>query len=326
MGDGGRVLVTRPIPEVALGLLGRHLEVVAIDPEPGRERAAVMAALAACDGVLAQVTDRVDGELLDAGPRLRVVANMAVGVDNVDLAAAGRRGIAVTNTPGVLTESTADLAFALILAASRRTGEGERAVRSGRFRRWLPMAFLGQDVHGKVLGIVGMGRIGAAVGRRGRLGFAMRVLYHDRRRNPDAERELEAEPVPLDRLLAEADVVSLHLPLAADTRHLIDAAALARMKPTAVLVNTGRGAVVDEEALARALRRRRIFAAGLDVHEHEPRVHPDLVDLDSVVLLPHLGSATEETRAAMALAAARNLVAALAGERPPDLVEAAVEG
>ncbi|MDQ3991695.1 MAG: D-glycerate dehydrogenase [Actinomycetota bacterium] len=274
-------------------------------------------------GLLPMLTDRVDDELLDAaGGTLEVVANFAVGYDNVDVEACARRGVLVTNTPDVLTDATADMAWALILAASRRLGEGERVIRDRRPWSWSPDFMLGREVTGKVLGIVGFGRIGQAVARRA-AGFGMPVLYTARTPKPHAEVTFGAEFRALDALLAESDVVSVHTSLTAETRHLFDSARFARMKPTAVLVNTARGPVVDEAALARALADGTIFAAGLDVYEREPDVEARLLELDNVVLAPHLGSATVETRTAMARLAAENLVAVLEGGGPLTPVNAA---
>jgi glyoxylate reductase len=259
---------------------------------------------------------RIDDELFGAaGSQLRVVSCYAVGVDNVDLAAAARRGIAVGHTPGAVTEPTADVAWLLLLAAARRAGEGERLVRSGAWTGVAPTHMLGRRVIGRTLLVVGAGRIGRAVARRA-LGWEMTILYHARTRHPELEAApLSARPVALDDGLARADFVSLHAPLTAETRHLIDARRLALMKPTAILVNTARGAVVDEAALVEALRARRIAAAGLDVYEREPHVHPGLLALDNAVLLPHVGSATVEDRLAMMEIAVDNVVAALGG--PP---------
>jgi glyoxylate reductase len=269
------------------------------------------------DGLLTILTERVDDELLAAaGPRLRIVANHAVGFDNIDLAACTRRGVLVTNTPDVLTEATADLAWALILACVRRVAEGDRFLRARTPWVWGPQMMLGHDLYGKTLGIVGCGRIGRAVARRA-VGFGMRLAYTDIQRLPEeAEREAQVEWRELNDLLAESDVVSVHTPLTPETRHLFNADAFRRMKPTAVLVNTARGPIVDEEALAEALRSGEIFAAGLDVYEREPAVPEALLDLDNVTLLPHLGSATIETRTAMGLLAVENLLAALSGRRP----------
>jgi glyoxylate reductase len=273
--------------------------------------------VAGAEAIVTQLFDRVDGPLLDAaGPGLRVVSNVAVGYDNVDVAAAAARGVVVTNTPGVLTDATADLAMALILMVTRRLGEGERLVRSGRRWDWSLDFMLGTGLQGATLGIVGLGEIGSATARRARA-FGTQIRYTGRRRAaPEVEAELHAEPRPLDDLLAESDVVSLHVPLTAATRHLIDAGRLQRMRPDAYLVNTARGPIVDEAALAAALRAGAIAGAALDVFEREPEVHPDLLALENVVLVPHLGSATVETRTAMALLAARNAVAVTRGEPP----------
>jgi glyoxylate reductase len=267
------------------------------------------------------LTDKVDDELLDAaGSDLRIVANYAVGFDNLDVDACTRRGVMATNTPEVLTETTADTAWALMMAAARRVAEGDRFLRSGAPWIWGPEMMLGRDIHGKVLGIVGFGRIGQAVARRGK-GFGMSVRYHDPfRPSSEVERELNAEYRELDELLAESDFVSIHVALTRETRHLFDRERLRRMKPTAVLVNTSRGPVIDEAALVEALRDGDLFAAGLDVFENEPEVHPGLLELDNAVVIPHLGSATVETRDAMGFLAVENVEAALAGRRPPTLL------
>jgi glyoxylate reductase len=259
----------------------------------------------------------VDAALLDAAPKLRVVSQMAVGYDNIDVAACAARGIAVGNTPGVLTETTADLAFALLLATARHLPAAERYLRAGKWQTWSPMLLTGPDVHHTTLGVVGMGRIGYEMARRAH-GFDMRLLYSSPNRSEEAERDFGARRVDLDTLLAESDFVSLHTPLNAATRHLIGAAQLARMKPTAVLINTARGPVVDQAALADALRDRRLAAAGLDVFEAEPLPLDDpLLTLDNVVLLPHIGSASIATRTKMAVLAAENLVAGLEGRPLP---------
>jgi glyoxylate reductase len=249
-----------------------------------------------------------------------VVANMAVGYDNIDVGAARERGVVVTNTPGVLDETTADVAFMLMLAAARRLGEGERLLRAGKWEWWGPKQLRGIDVWGKKLGIVGLGRIGRAVARRGR-GFGMEILYHNRSRKEVAEKELGARYLDLDDLLRESDFVSIHTPLTDATRHLIGERELGLMQDTAVLINTSRGPVVDEAALAEALEGGRIFAAGLDVYEEEPKVHPKLLELEKAVLAPHIGSATIETRDRMATLAAENLAAVLRGEKPKSPVE-----
>jgi glyoxylate reductase len=315
------VLVTKRIFPEAVALLRERAEVDYADSDDVLAPAALLERSRGKQGIVSQLTDRFDAaqiERLDGS--IRVIANVAVGYDNVDLDAATRRGILVTNTPDVLTDTTADLAFALLLAAARRIVEGHHFVHSGQWRRWAIDLMAGYDVHHKTLGVVGMGRIGQAVARRAG-GFSMRILYHDARRAPEAvERELGLEFVPLERLLGESDFVSLHVPLSDATRHLIGAAGLSRMKPTAILVNTSRGPVVDEAALAAALAEGRIGGAGLDVFEHEPQVHPKLLELANVVVAPHIGSATLETRRRMSMLAAENCVAALEGGRPPNLV------
>ncbi len=267
------------------------------------------------DAIVCLLTDRIDADVLAAGsPRLKVVANVAVGYDNVDLDAAAEHDVLVCNTPGVLDETTADLAFLLILAAARRAWEAESDLRAGKWPGWDIDQYLGRDVHGTVLGVVGFGRIGQAVGRRA-AGFGMEVLHHTRRDTgvPGWQRDLDA-------LLAESDIVTLHVPLTVETRHLIDARRLRLMKGDAVLVNTSRGPVVDEEALADALEEGVIFAAGLDVYEGEPEVQPRLIASPRAALLPHIGSASVATRTRMAQVAAENVRAVLAGEQPPNLV------
>lgn len=273
--------------------------------------------VAGADAVLTLLQDRVDEELLEAaGPQLRCLANVAVGYDNVDVEAATRRGIVVTNTPGVLDDATADLTLALILAVTRRVAEGDRLIRAGRPWTWGMHFMLGSDLRGKRLGIVGLGGIGQRVAERARA-FGMEIAYHSRHPAPgEVVAELEAERMPLEQLLPSADVLSLHCPLTPETHHLIGAAELAAMKPSAVLVNAARGLVVDERALAEALAAGQIAAAGLDVYEHEPRVEPALLELDNVVLTPHLGSATIESRTAMAELAARNAISVLQGQGP----------
>jgi glyoxylate reductase len=315
------VLVTRRLPAPAMERIAERCEVTLHEGPWAMPREELLKAVAGKAGAVTLLTDRVDDEFLDAaGPGLRIVANYAVGYDNVDVPACTRRGVMVSNTPEVLTETTADTAFALLMAAARRIAEGDRFLRRREPWIWGPEFMLGVDVHHKVLGIVGFGRIGQALARRAR-GFGMTVLYHDvYRPPPEVERDLGAAYRDLDDLLAEADFVSLHVNLTEQTRHLIDAERLRGMKRTAVLVNTSRGPVVDEAALARALKDGVIFAAGLDVFEREPEVHPDLLECENVVVIPHLGSATVDTRIAMGLLAADNLIAALEGRRPPTLV------
>jgi glyoxylate reductase len=317
-------VVSGALPDGALDPLhdaGHH--VVQLDGEGSQGGGALLAAVADADAdaLVCLLTDRIDRPLLEAGAggRLRVVANVAVGFDNVDVSAAADLGIVVTNTPGVLDESTADLAFALALMARRATTDAERTLRTGGWHGWSIDGFLGHDVHGATMGIVGWGRVGRAVARRAEA-FGMEVLHTSRRSSG------EPEEVSLDELIERADVVSLHVPLTDDTRHLIDTARLRQMKPTSVLVNTARGPVVDEAALAEALHAGTIFGAGLDVFEEEPLVHPRLLDAPRVVLLPHVGSATVATRTAMARLAASSVVAVLAGERPANVVTPPQEG
>lgn len=317
-----RVLVTRRIPEAGLAIVRGVAEMDLWEGELPPPRDELLRRVAGVDGLLALLTDRVDDELLDAaGPQLKVVANFAVGVDNIDLAACARRGIPVGNTPGVLTEATADLAFALLMAAARRIPEGHDFVRDDRWVTWGPLLLLGKDVAGATLGIVGFGRIGQAMARRAR-GFGMRVVYHSRHRaSPEAEAATGATMVPFEELLAIADFVSIHTDLNPTTRGLIGRDALARMKPGAILVNTSRGPVVDQVALHDALTTGRLFGAALDVTDPEPlRADHPLVGLPNCLIVPHIASATEQTRDAMATKAANNLVAGLRGAPLPDPV------
>jgi len=315
-----RILVSRAnFPEVLQSLRG-DFEVednqadVVLAPEVLRPR------LADKDGALITGFDRIDGALLDACPRLRAVCNIAVGHNNIDVAACTARGVVATNTPEVLNDTTADLGFALLMAAARRVTESERWLRAGHWRKWQVEQFLGQDIHDATLGVVGMGRIGQALARRGR-GFDMTILYNNRSRvPPEVEAALGARRVDLHDLLRASDFVCLVLPYTRDTHHLIGERELALMKPTAVLVNIARGGIVDDAALVAALKARRIAGAGLDVFEGEPALHPGFRELDNVVLTPHIGSASRATRLAMGMTAVANLRAALAGERPPNLL------
>ena len=315
-----RILVTREVFDETLEFLAAHCEVDsnqedrALDPEGLARR------LADKDGVMCALTDRIDEKLLARCPKLKAVANIAVGYNNIDLAACTVRGVMATNTPGVLNDSTADLAFALMLGAARRLTELERRVRAGEWTGWRLKQWLGVDVHHATLGIVGMGRIGEAIARRA-AGFEMKVLYHNRTRiAPEVEKSLNATHVTKDELLRQSDFVVLQVPYSPETHHMIGARELALMKPTAILVNSTRGGVVDDAALIAALQSGGIRAAGLDVYENEPRLNPEFLRLDNVVLMPHIGSSTEATRRAMAMTAARNLVAALTGGLPPNLL------
>ncbi len=306
--------VLHPIPEPALALL-REAGEVRLGEDPGPLSAEGLAELAeGADALITLLTDRIGTAVAQtAGPQLRCVANVGVGYDNLAVDELTECGVVVTNTPGVLTDATADLAMALLLAVTRRVGEGERLIRAGESWSWGLDFLLGASLRGKTLGVVGMGEIGQATARRARA-FGMEIAYFNRNRvAPEIEAELEARWISLPELIAQSDILTLHCPLTEQTRHLIDAEALAQMKPSAYLVNTARGPVVDEAALVEALKAGRIAGAGLDVFEHEPEVHPGLLELDNVVLLPHLGSATVETRTEMALLAARNVIEVCAG-------------
>ncbi|MHA7179093.1 2-hydroxyacid dehydrogenase [Arthrobacter sp. MDB2-24] len=313
-----RVVVTGRIPEAAIEKLRAEHDVDAWQGQESIGREELLRRVAGADAVVSLLTERIDSELLDAaGPQLRVVANVAVGYDNIDVPACTERGIVATNTPGVLTDATADIAFGLILLATRRLGEGERLIRSGQPWKWGMFFLLGSSLQGKTLGIVGMGGIGQATARRAKA-FGMDVVYQSRSElDSRIAAELGARRVDLDELLTVSDIVSLHCPYGPATHHLIGAGQLADMKDSAYLINTARGPIVDEAALASALREGRIAGAGLDVFENEPRVHRGLLELENVVLVPHLGSATVETRTAMAMLAADNTLAVLSDERPP---------
>ncbi|MCS7179404.1 MAG: D-glycerate dehydrogenase [Anaerolineae bacterium] len=317
MAEKPTVYVTRRIPEAGLALIRDTCRMRLWEGELPPPKEVLLQEVADCDGLLCLLTDPIDAEVIGAGVRLRVISQMAVGVDNIDLRAATARGIPVGHTPGVLTEATADFTFALLMAAARRIPEGVDYVRAGKWQTWEPMGLLGVDVWGATLGIVGLGRIGAAVARRAR-GFAMRVLYYDPNRRPDLETELGAEYAELEDLLASSDFVSLHCPLTSQTYHLIGEVELRRMKPTAILINAARGPVVDPDALVRALSEGWIRAAALDVTEPEP-IPPDhpLVSLPNCIVVPHIASATVATRERMAAMAAENLLAGLRGERLP---------
>jgi lactate dehydrogenase-like 2-hydroxyacid dehydrogenase len=306
------IFVTRPIPEEGLSTLRSRHEVVVQDTIEWSEEELIEAASGA-DALLSMLSDPITDRVLGALPELSIVAQYAVGVDNIDLEAAASREIVVTHTPGVLTDATADMTLALLLAVSRKLRPADQYVREGKFERWETMLLLGTELRDKTLGIVGMGRIGSAVARRA-LGFGMDIIYHNRRpANPTIVYELGAEYVSQEALLERSDFVSLHCPLNEESHHLIDAEALECMKSTAYLINTARGAIVDERALVRALDDRTIAGAGLDVFEDEPAVHPGLIASDRVVLAPHLGSATRETRRRMAEMCATSILAALEG-------------
>jgi glyoxylate reductase len=315
-----RVFVTRIIPDQGLDLVQEHCDVDLWTDELPPSREALLARVQGTDGLLCLLTDRIDGEVLDAtGKQLKVVSNHAVGYDNIDVPAATARRIPVGNTPGILTDATGDFAFALLMAAARRVVEGERYVREGRWKTWGPSLLLGPDVNGSTLGLVGFGRIGQAMAMRAQ-GFKMRVLYYDPTA-PCCDPSIDASPVDLDTLLRESDFVSLHTPLTGETRGLMNRERLALMKPTAILINTARGPVVDPVALYEALSARRIFAAALDVTDPEPLpMDSPLLTLDNIIIVPHIASASVATRQKMSLMAAQNLLAGLRGERLPNCV------
>ncbi|ASI98651.1 glyoxylate reductase [Thermococcus celer] len=318
-----KVLVTRRIPENGLELLREHFDVEVWEDEREIPREVLLERVRDVDALVTMVSERIDAELMDSAPKLRMVANYAVGYDNIDVEEATRRGIYVTNTPDVLTNATADFAWALLLATARRLVEADAFTRSGEWKRrgvaWHPLMFLGRDVYGKTIGIVGLGRIGKAIARRAG-GFGMRILYNSRTRKPEAEKELGAEFRSLEGLLRESDFVVLAVPLTEETYHLINEERLRLMKRTAILVNIARGKVVDTKALVKALKEGWIAGAGLDVYEEEPYYNGELFAMENVVLAPHIGSATHGAREGMAELVAVNLIAFKNGEIPPTLV------
>jgi glyoxylate reductase len=316
-----RIYITRPLPEAAMRLLDGVVEYRLWDREDAPvPRETLLREIVDVEGIVCLITEKMDAEAIDRARRCRVISQVAVGYDNIDVAAATRRGILVTNTPGVLTETTADMAWAILLATARRVVEGDKFTRSGRWKTWQLMAFTGQDAYGATLGIVGMGRIGAAIARRAR-GFAMSILYHNRRRAEAPEAELGARYVSLDDLLHQSDFVVISCALTPETHHLIGERELGLMKPTAVLVNIARGPIVDQRALYRALVDQKIWAAGLDVFEVEPvPMDEPLLKLDNVVMPPHLGSGSINTRIKMATMAVENCLAGVTGRMPPNAV------
>lgn len=315
-----QVYITRRIPEPGLRLLKKSCRHILINPHDRPvTRQEFLRNIRTADGIICLLGDVVDKHIMDAALNLRIIANYAVGYDNIDIRYATQRGIMVTNTPDVLTDATAELAWALIFATARRTAEADRFIRAGKFRTWSPQLLLGTDIHHKTLGIIGAGRIGQAVALKS-CGFAMRILYTNPERLPAFEAKTGARRVALKILLRNSDFITLHTPLTSKTYHLIGRRELVLMKSTACLINTSRGPVVDEKALVWALKNRRIAGAGLDVYEKEPKIHPGLLGLDNVVLLPHIGSATTQTRTRMALVAVKNLVMGLKGKIPPNLV------
>jgi lactate dehydrogenase-like 2-hydroxyacid dehydrogenase len=314
-----KVFVTRRIPEAGLKLLEKEFEVHVNPLDRVLSKEEIIEGLRGKEGLLCLLSDEIDREIIFSEPRLKMIANYAVGYNNIDIEAASEKGIPVSNTPGVLTNTTAEMAWALLFSVARRIVEGDRFTRSGGFKGWDPKLMLGQDISNKTLGIIGAGRIGTAFGLMSK-GFSMKVLYSDIKVNEKLERELSAEKVELHDLLKRSDFISIHVPLIPSTHHLIGERELKMMKKDAILINTSRGPVLDEKALVKALKERWIFGAGLDVYEREPYIEEELLDLDNVVLQPHSASATHETREKMAIMAAENMIAGLKGKRPPNCV------
>jgi len=315
-----KVFVTYEIPDSGLKMLREKFELDVYTGEEFLTKEEMIERARKADAMVAHLRDPIDAQFIQSLEKMKIIADYAVGYNNIDVQAATERGIYVTHTPGVLTEATADIAFALILAVARRIVESDRFVRDGKFVGWKPKLMLGYDLYGKTLGIVGMGRIGQAVARRA-LGFGMNIVYHNRNRLPqELETEFNAKYLSLDELISTSDFISLHTPLTKETFHMIDAEKIAHMKPNAIIVNTARGPVIDEQALYEALKARKIAGAGFDVYENEPKLTPGLEKLDNVVLLPHIGSATYETREKMSQIVAINIIEALEGRIPPNLV------
>lgn len=319
-----KIFVTRKVSESGVEMLQAKGYDVVINPEDRvLTKEELIGALKGqnYDALFCLLTDKIDGEIMDAfGPQLKIIANMAVGFDNIDVAEAKKRNIMITNTPGVLTDTVAEHAFALMLAIAHRIAEADKFTREGKYAGWAPMLMLGNDLSGKTLGVVGLGRIGSRVAHHAVKGFDMKVLYFDVKRNEEFEKEFSAVYMPLDDLLKKSDFISIHVPLIMETQHLINAEKLKLMKPTAYLVNTSRGPVIDEAALTYALKNKIIRGAALDVFEFEPSIMPELLTLDNVILTPHIASATEETRSKMSVLAATNIIEALEGRVPPNLL------
>mgnify|MGYP000378857572 CR=1 FL=1 len=313
-----KIFITRRLPEEGLKLLKEHeLEIYEGDAPPSKEE--IINGVKDKDALICLLTDKIDAEVMENGKNLKIIANYAVGLDNIDIEEATKRGIFVTNTPGVLTETVADLAWALMLAIARRIVEGDDFMRQKKFKGWAPMLLLGRDIHGKTLGVIGAGRIGKAFARRA-IGFSMKILYYSRKRDEEFEKETNAKFVGLEELLSQSDFVSLHLPLTKETYHIIGEKELKMMKKTAYLINTSRGKCIDEKALIKALKEGWIAGAALDVYENEPCVSEELLSLKNVVLAPHIGSASHDTRSRMAIMVAENVLAVLDGKIPPQCV------
>jgi len=314
-----KIFVTRKIPEPGLELLRRKFTVEINSYNRTLSKQEIINGLCEKDGLLCLLTDTIDKDVIYSEPKLKMIASYAVGYDNIDVQAATKRGIPVSNTPGVLTDTTAEMAWALLFSVTRRIVEGDAFARAAEFKGWDPLLMLGQDVSNKTLGIIGAGRIGTSFALKSK-GFNMKVLYVDDRVNETLERELKAKKVDIPEILKSSDFISLHVPLNKETHHLISEKELKMMRKTAILINTSRGPVVDEQALVKALKKRWIFGAGLDVYEYEPNISRELIKLDNVVLQPHSASATIETRTKMAIIAAENMIAGLNGEIPPNCV------
>lgn len=314
-----KVFITRKIPEVAITMLKERCSAHVSKENRQLTKNEIIKGSKGVDAILSLLTDTIDKEVMDASKRLKVIANYAVGYDNIDIEEATKRGIIVTHTPGVLTETTADLAWALLFTTARRISEGDKFLREGKFRGWEPTLLLGYDIYGKVLGVIGAGRIGTAFALRSK-GFNTRVLYYDKKRNTLLEEKLRAKRATLRRLLKESDFISLHIPLTKETHHLIGEKEIEMMKKTAILINTSRGPVIDEKALADALKKRIIAGAGLDVYEKEPFVTKKLLSISNVVLTPHIGSASYDTREKMAVMAAQSIIDVLDSRTPKNVV------
>jgi len=314
-----KIFITRKIPKPGLDILRKNYEIEVFPYDRVPTKKEILDGLKGKDGLLCLLSDPIDAEVINSEPKLKMIANYAVGYDNIDVNAATKRKIPVSNTPGVLTDATSEMAWALLFSVARRVVEADKFTRSGKFNGWGPLLMLGQDVAGKTLGIIGAGRIGTAFALKSK-GFKMKVLYVDSVNNDKLEKELGAKKVEIDELLEKSDFISLHVPLISSTHHLIDENELKMMKKTAILINTSRGPIVNEKTLAKALKEKWIFGAGLDVYENEPEINEDLNKLDNVVIQPHSASATIESRTNMALLAAKNMIAGLKGERPPNCV------
>ncbi|MHA1212118.1 MAG: 2-hydroxyacid dehydrogenase [Candidatus Heimdallarchaeota archaeon] len=321
-----KVFLTRKIPQEAIDyMLSKDLDIEMNEDDRVLTKEEILVGIKGKDALICLLTDAIDGEIMDAaGKQLKIIANYAVGYNNIDIAAATERSIPVTNTPGVLTETTADLTMALLLSISRRIVESDKYTREGKFKGWGPLLQLGGDIFGKTLGIVGAGRIGSAVARRAAKGFEMKVLYNNRNRNEQLETEIGAEYSSLEKLIKESDFISLHVPLTSETKHLIGAKELSSMKETAYLINTSRGQVVHEQALVQALQENKIAGAALDVYEFEPEITPELKDLDNVIITAHIGTASIDTRTKMGMIVAENLLANLEGSNAPNCVNPSV--